>query len=80
MIQHGLVDDNVQIQDSFRLAQMLIELEKDFELVVYPMEDHGWDEVPTRKDSYKRMTRWFERNLVTEVTAASLDEEESGSR
>ncbi|MEE8519864.1 MAG: prolyl oligopeptidase family serine peptidase [Gemmatimonadota bacterium] len=80
MIQHGLVDDNVQIQDSFRLAQMLIELEKDFELVVYPMEDHGWDEVPTRKDSYKRMTRWFERNLVTEVTAASLEEEESGSR
>ena len=47
-IQHGLVDGNVQIQDSFRLAQILIEKQKDFDLVVYPVEDHGWDEIPTR--------------------------------
>lgn len=62
-MQHGLVDDNVQIQDTFRLTQVLIEKEKDFDLVVYPMEDHGWDEVATRRDSYKRMTEWFERHL-----------------
>ncbi len=62
-IQHGLVDDNVQIQDSFRLAQVLMEKEKDFDLVVYPMEDHGWDEVSSRLDSYKRMTRWFDQHL-----------------
>jgi len=62
-IQHGLVDDNVQIQDSFRLAQVLMEKEKDFDLVVYPMEDHGWDEVSSRLDSYKRMTRWFDLHL-----------------
>ena len=66
MIQHGLVDDNVQIQDSFRLAEILIELGKDFDLVVYPVEDHGWDEVPSRIDSYKRMTRWFDRFLLTD--------------
>ncbi len=71
MIQHGLVDGNVQIQDSFRLAQVLIELEKDFDLVVYPMEDHGWDEVPTRIDSYKRMTRWFDRYLLGAGVATS---------
>ena len=63
-IQHGLVDGNVQIQDSFRLAQVLMEKGKDFDLVVYPMEDHGWDEVPSRLDSYKRMTRWFDRFLL----------------
>ncbi len=62
-IQHGLVDNNVQIQDSFRLAQMLIEKQKDFDLVVYPVEDHGWDEIPTRRDSYRRMTDFFDRHL-----------------
>ncbi len=62
-IQHGLVDGNVQIQDSFRLAQMLIEKQKDFDLVVYPVEDHGWDEIPTRRDSYRRMTGFFDEHL-----------------
>ncbi len=62
-IQHGLVDGNVQIQDSFRLAQILIEKQKDFDLVVYPVEDHGWDEIPTRRDSYRRMTAFFDRHL-----------------
>lgn len=63
-IQHGLVDGNVQIQDSFRLAQILIEKQKDFDLVVYPVEDHGWDEIPTRRDSYRRMTDFFDRHLT----------------
>lgn len=76
-IQHGLVDGNVQIQDSFRLAQVLIELGKDFDLVVYPVEDHGWDEVSTRLDSYKRMTRWFDRHLLGDgfATSSSSDGE-----
>ena len=72
MIQHGLVDGNVQIQDSFRLAQMLMEMEKDFDLVVYPMEDHGWDEVPSRLDSYKRMTRLFDDKLLARPGHASM--------
>jgi dipeptidyl aminopeptidase/acylaminoacyl peptidase len=76
MIQHGLVDGNVQIQDSFRLAEVLIELGKDFDLVVYPVEDHGWDEVPSRIDSYKRMTRWFDRYLLQE--GSSTAESSSG--
>ena len=67
-IQHGLVDGNVQIQDSFRLAQILIEKQKDFDLVVYPVEDHGWDEIPTRRDSYRRMTDFFDRHLRAAAT------------
>ncbi len=68
-IQHGLVDGNVQIQDSFRLAQILIEKQKDFDLVVYPVEDHGWDEIPTRRDSYRRMTEFFDRHLRGDAPA-----------
>jgi len=63
-IQHGLVDGNVQIQDVFRLTQVLLEKDRDFDLVVYPLEDHGWDEEESRRDSYRRMTRWFERHLL----------------
>ncbi|MFC1552525.1 prolyl oligopeptidase family serine peptidase [Candidatus Latescibacterota bacterium] len=63
-IQHGLVDNNVQIQDSFRLAQILMEKKKVFDFMVYPMEDHGWDEEPTRRDSYQRMVDWFDRYLL----------------
>lgn len=72
-IQHGLVDNNVQIQDSFRLSQILMEMKKDFGLVVYPVEDHGWDEVPSRRDSYRRMTEWFNRYLLGESGAVSTD-------
>ena len=28
-----------------------------------PSEDHGWDEIPTRRDSYRRMTDFFDRHL-----------------
>ena len=72
-IQHGLVDNNVQIQDSFRLSQILMEMKKDFDMVVYPVEDHGWDEVPSRRDSYRRMTDWFNRYLLGESGAVSSD-------
>ena len=71
MIQHGIVDGNVQIQDSYRLAQVFIELGKDFDMVAYPVEPHGWRQVSTRRDSYKRMTRWWERHLLGRAGATS---------
>ncbi|MFW6201777.1 MAG: prolyl oligopeptidase family serine peptidase [Gemmatimonadota bacterium] len=71
-IQHGLIDGNVQIQDVFRLTQRLIELGKDFDLVVFPVEGHGWRTEASRLDSYRRMTQWFDRHLSEErVTAAT---------
>ena len=63
-IQHGLVDGNVQIQDSYRLAQLLMELDKDFDLVTYPVEPHGWRQPASRRDSYKRMTSFFDQHLL----------------
>lgn len=63
-IQHGLVDGNVQIQDVFRLTQILMEMSKPFDLAVYPMEGHGWRTEASRRDSYRRMTEWFDRHLL----------------
>ncbi|GGK61016.1 prolyl oligopeptidase family serine peptidase [Rufibacter glacialis] len=61
---HGMVDTNVHFQDIVRLSQRLIELGKDnWELAVYPIEDHGFVEPSSWTDEYKRILKLFEANL-----------------
>jgi dipeptidyl aminopeptidase/acylaminoacyl peptidase len=64
LICHGIVDTNVHFQDSVRLAQRLIELRKEnWELAVYPVENHGFTEDTSWADEYKRILKLFETNL-----------------
>ena len=64
LICHGMVDVNVHFQDAVRLSQRLIELGKDnWELAVYPMEDHGFVEASSWTDEYKRILKLFEERL-----------------
>jgi dipeptidyl aminopeptidase/acylaminoacyl peptidase len=64
LICHGMVDVNVHFQDSVRLAQRLIELRKEnWELAVYPVEDHGFVEETSWADQYKRILALFEQHL-----------------
>ena len=64
LICHGMVDVNVHFQDAVKLVQRLIELGKDnWELAVYPMEDHGFVEPSSWTDEYKRILKLFEENL-----------------
>ncbi len=64
LICHGLVDVNVHAQDSIRLAQKLIELRKErWELALYPVEDHAFEEAASWADEYKRILTLFETNL-----------------
>ncbi len=66
LICHGMVDTNVHFQDSVRLAQRLIELRKDnWELAVYPVENHGFTEATSWADEYRRILKLFEENLRT---------------
>lgn len=61
---HGMVDVNVQFQDIVRLSQRFIELGKDnWELAVYPVEDHGFVEPSSWTDEYKRIYKLFETTL-----------------
>ena len=46
---------------------MMMEQQKPFDLMIYPMQAHGWREEPTRRDSYWRMTRWFNQELLGEA-------------
>ena len=56
LMPHGLVDTNVQAQDIFRLTQRLIELGKEnWELALYPVEGHGFEEPSSWTDEYRRI-------------------------
>ncbi len=64
LICHGMVDTNVHFQDTVRLVQRLIELRKEnWELAVYPVENHGFVEPTSWADEYKRILDLFEKNL-----------------
>ena len=64
LICHGMIDDNVLFQDSVRLAQRLIELRKDdWELAVYPVERHGFEEETSWADEYRRILKLFETRV-----------------
>lgn len=62
---HGMVDTNVHFQDIVRLSQRLIELGKDnWELAVYPVENHGFTKPSSWTDEYKRILKLFEETLL----------------
>ena len=67
LMAHGLIDDNVQPQDIFRLSQRLIELRKeDWELAIYPVEPHSFREPTSWADEYRRILALIERSVGPE--------------
>lgn len=67
LIAHGMLDVNVHFQDVVRLAQRLIELKKDnWEMAVYPVEDHGFIEPSSWADEYKRILKLFNSTLLAD--------------
>ncbi|MEW6995612.1 prolyl oligopeptidase family serine peptidase [Colwelliaceae bacterium MEBiC 14330] len=64
LINAPMVDDNVFFQDTVRLVQRLIELEKqDFETAIYPVEPHGFVQPSSWLDEYRRIYKLFEKTL-----------------
>ena len=64
VILHGMVDTNVHFSDAVRLTQRLIELGKEnWEMAVYPVENHGFVEPTSWTDEYRRIFEIFERTL-----------------
>ncbi|MCC5856461.1 MAG: S9 family peptidase [Idiomarina sp.] len=64
LISAPMVDDNVFFQDSVRLVQRLIELEKEnFETAIFPVEPHGFVQPSGWLDQYRRIYKLFEDNL-----------------
>jgi len=72
LICHGMVDTNVNFQDTVRLVEKLIELRKtNWEVAPYPVEDHGFEREESWADEYKRILKLFVDNLKPEVRVAS---------
>lgn len=63
LIEHGLVDDNVHFQDTARLVQRLLELEKEFDVMYYPTEPHVVETETSRYDQARRAARFFDHHL-----------------
>ncbi len=64
LMLHGIVDDNVQYQDVARLSQRFIELgKKNWDLVGYPIQPHGFKETASWVDEYGRILELFESQL-----------------
>lgn len=71
LICHGMVDTNVNFQDTVRLVEKLIELRKEnWEVAPYPVEDHGFEREDSWADEYKRILKLFVTNLKPEVRVA----------
>ncbi|MGB7786619.1 MAG: prolyl oligopeptidase family serine peptidase [Salinimicrobium sp.] len=65
LIAHGMTDTNVHFQDVVRLAQRLIELGKeDWELAVFPVENHGFVAPSSWTDEYRRILELFNETLL----------------
>ncbi|UKT63580.1 S9 family peptidase [Pedobacter mucosus] len=64
LMAHGMVDVNVHFQDIVRITQRFIELGKNnWELAVFPVEDHGFIEPSSWTDEYKRIFKLYENTL-----------------
>jgi dipeptidyl aminopeptidase/acylaminoacyl peptidase len=62
-MSHGMLDDNVFFQDMVQLTQKLIDSKKDFEVMFYPKENHSFSRQSSWLDQYKRIWKFFEKNL-----------------
>ena len=64
LINAPMIDDNVFFEDTVRLVQRLIELEKqDFETAIYPVEPHGFVQPSSWLNEYRRIYKLFENTL-----------------
>src|SRR5438874_1337800 len=65
LILHGIVDDNVPVQDTQQLIEKLVRLGKTpyFEAMLYPSESHGFVRPESWRDEYERILAFFEKHL-----------------
>ncbi|KGL58849.1 S9 family peptidase [Polaribacter sp. Hel1_85] len=69
LLVHGTGDDNVHIQNSYRMINSLIEANKQFDMFIVPDRTHGiYKGKNTRLNLYTKMTNFIEEHLNKEST------------
>ncbi len=63
LITHGTLDDNVHMQNTIQLIDVLQDLDKDFELMIYPNQRHGI-RYPKYSHSVRLDVNFWSENLL----------------
>ncbi len=73
LLMHGTGDDNVHIQNTERLINRLVELGKDFDVMVYPNRTHALNEGEgTSLHRWRTVARYFLQHLPPGVGRQSV--------
>lgn len=73
LITHGTMDDNVHMQNTIQLIDKLEDLDKDFELMLYPNARHGIG-YPKRNHSTRESVQfWFRHFLGKELLTEEIE-------
>jgi dipeptidyl-peptidase-4 len=63
LLVHGTYDDNVHIQNTWHFVDELVKANKLFELMIYPMRQHGIADRPARIHLFNTMLEFWSRSL-----------------
>lgn len=63
LLCHGTADDNVHVQNTYELAERLVQADKQFEMQVYTNRTHGISGGKTRLHLFKRFNKFLKDNL-----------------
>ena len=63
MVVHALMDENVHFEHTATLIDALVAADKDFDLLVFPGERHGYRSPQARRYAYRRVVDYFAQYL-----------------
>ena len=63
MIIHALMDENVHFEHTASMIDALVAADKDFDLLVFPGERHGYRSPKARRYAYRRVVDYFVQHL-----------------
>ncbi len=63
LIVHALMDENVHFEHTAAFVDALVAADRDFDLLVFPGERHGYRSPTARKYAYRRVVDYFVANL-----------------
>ena len=64
LLVHGTADDNVHYQNSMEMINALINNNKQFDMHIYPNDDHSiWGGMYTRYHLFTKMLSFIKENL-----------------
>ncbi|TRZ43249.1 S9 family peptidase [Robertkochia solimangrovi] len=67
LLIHGSGDDNVHVQNTMRMAEALIQANKQFDWAIYPDKNHGIYGGNTRLQLYTKMTNFIDEYLGDKI-------------